>query len=163
MYKIKIVLIFITIAFSLATGAQVAKVSLQASGLTCSMCSNSINKALKTLDFVEKIDADIKTYTFEISFKPNSNVDFDKIKKKVEDAGFTVSGFVATILFNNVQVNNNQPVTIGDKTFLFVNIKDDLLNGAKEVKVLSKGFVSSKEYKRNSLPVLSPGTYHATI
>ena len=155
--------LFIAIAFSLATNAQVTKVSLKASGLTCSMCSNSINKALKTLDFVLKVDADIKTYTFEILFKTNSNVDFDMIKKKVENAGFTVSGFVATILFNNIQVINSQPVTIGDKTFLFENMKDQSLNGAKEVKVLDKGFVSPKEYKRNAFPISSPRTYHATI
>ena len=159
----KKILLFIAIVLSMVTNAQVTKVSLQASGLTCSMCSNSINKALKTLDFVLKVDADIKTYTFEILFKPNSNVDFDMIKKKVENAGFTVSGFVATILFNNVQVINSQPVTIDDKTFLFVNTKDQSLNGVKQVKVLDKGFVSPKEYKGNAFPVSSPHTYHATI
>ena len=159
----KSIFLFIAIAFSVATNAQITKVSLQASGLTCSMCSNSINKALKTLDFVERVDADIKTYTFEILFKTNSTVDFDLIKKKVENAGFTVSGFVATILFNNVQVINSEPVTIGGKMFLFVNIKDRTLNGVKEVRVLDKGFVSPKEYKRNALPILSNRTYHATI
>ncbi|MEP7107451.1 MAG: heavy-metal-associated domain-containing protein [Ferruginibacter sp.] len=159
----KFFFLFIAITLSVATDAQVTKVSLQASGLTCSMCSNAINKALKTLDYVANVDADIKTYTFEISFKTNSNVDFDKIRKKVENAGFTVCGFVATIHFNNVAVRNSEPVTIGDKTFLFVNMKDQSLNGVKEVKVLNKGFVSSKEYKRNTFSVPSPGTYHATI
>jgi copper chaperone CopZ len=159
----KRILLFIAMTFTVATNGQVTKVSLQASGLTCSMCSNSINKALKTLDFVLQVDADIKTYTFEISFKPNSKVDFDMIKKKVENAGFTVCGFVATILFNNVRVVNSQPVTIEDKTFLFVNMKDQLLNGVKKVKLLDKGFVSQKEYKRNVFPVSSPYTYYATI
>ncbi|MCW3106037.1 MAG: Heavy metal transport/detoxification protein [Segetibacter sp.] len=159
----KTIFLFFAIALSIATKAQVTKVSLQASGLTCSMCSNSINKALKTLDFVHRIDADIKTYTFEISFKPNSNVDFDMIKAKVEKAGFSVSGFVATIHFNNVQVKNNEPVTIGGKSFLFVNVKDQSLNGPKQIKVLDKGFVSSKEYKSHAFSSSSPGTYHATI
>ena len=153
--------LIIAIAISQAVTAQATKVYLKASGLTCSMCSNSINKALKTLDFVENVNADLKTYTFEISFKANSNVDFDKIKKKVEDAGFSVSGFTAFINFNNVQVKDNKPVTIGDKTFLFVNIKEQPLNGIKEVKILDKGFISPKEYKR--FPVSSPGTYHVTI
>ena len=159
----KKIFLFIAIAFSVATNAQVTKVSLQASGLTCSMCSNSINKALKTLDFVDKVDADIKKYTFEIIFKSNSAVDFDMIKKKVEGAGFAVSGFVATMLFNNVQVINNQPITIEDKTFYFVNTSDQLVNGAKEIQVLDKGFVSSKEYKRNSFPNPSLRTYHVSL
>ena len=153
--------LIIAIAISQAVTAQATKVYLKASGLTCSMCSNSINKALKTLDFVENVNADLKTYTFEISFKANSNVDFYKIKKKVEDAGFSVSGFTAFINFNNVQVKDNKPVTIGDKTFLFVNIKEQPLNGIKEIKILDKGFISPKEYKR--FPVSSPGTYHVTI
>jgi len=154
--------LIIAIAFSLAAKAQATKVYLKASGLTCSMCSNSINKALKTLDFVEAINADIKTYTFEISFKPNSYVDFDKIKKKVEDAGFSVVEFTAFIHFNNVQVTNNKPLTVGDKTFLFVRIKEQMLNGIKEVKILNKGFVSPKEYKLNAFPIALPGTYNAS-
>lgn len=159
----KTILLFVAIALSIATKAQVSKVSLQASGLTCSMCSNAINKALKTLDFVDKVDANIKTYTFEVTFKPNSNVDFDKIKSKVEKAGFSVSSFVATIHFDNVQVRNNQPVTIEDKTFLFVNVKDQLLNGQKQIKVLDKGFVSQKENKTYAFAALPSNTFHATI
>ena len=52
---------------SLMSQAQVNKVTLQASGLTCSMCSNAINKALRSLDFVADVDADFKTYSFEIA------------------------------------------------------------------------------------------------
>jgi copper chaperone CopZ len=122
----KTIFLFMAIATSLATKAQVSKVSLQASGLTCSMCSNAINKALKTLDFVDNVEGDIKNYAFEISFKANSNVDFNQIKTKVEKAGFSVSSFVATIHFNNLQLKNNQALTIGDKTFVFVNVKDQL-------------------------------------
>jgi copper chaperone CopZ len=159
----KTIFLFIAIVFTAATKAQVTKVSLQASGLTCSMCSNSINKALKTIDFVDKVDANIKTYTFEVTFKANSKIDFDKIKMEVVKAGFSVSGFVATIHFNNLQVKNNQPVTIGDQTFLFVNMKENLLTGVKQVKVLDKGFVPSKEYKSYAFSLSLPGTYHATI
>ena len=156
-------LLLIAIVFSVATHAQVTKVSLQASGLTCSMCSNSIHKALKTLAFVQEVDADIKTYTFEISFKPNADIDFDLIKKKVENAGFSVVGFVATIVFNNVQVINNHTVTIAGKTLLFVNMKEPALDGVKRVRILDKGFVSPKEYKRNAFPVSSPNTYYASL
>ncbi len=159
----KKILLFVAIIVSVTTKAQVSSVSLQASGLTCSMCSNAINKALKTLDFVLTVDADIKTYTFEISFKQNSNIDFDLLKKKVESAGFTVCAFYANLHFNNVQVNAGEPVVIQDKTFLFVNTKDQLLKGDKQLKIIDKGFVSVKEFKRNNYMVLSPQTYHVTL
>lgn len=163
MNKMKSILVIVMLALSMAAKAQVTRVSLQASGLTCSMCSNAIHKALKTLDFIEKVDANVKTYTFELAFKVNSNVDFDRIKKKVEDAGFAVSSFMAAVYFNKVQIKKDQPVVIGDKTFLFTSNGDQVLDGVRELKVIDKGFVSSGEYRKNSFPVLTPGTYHAVL
>jgi len=148
--KMKITFLLIAIALSIATSAQITKVSFQASGLTCSMCSNAIFKALKTLDFVDKVDADVKTYTFDMTFKANSNIDFDLIKKKVEGAGFAISGFIATIQFNSVQLKKDQPVAVADKNFLFVNGHEQLLNGIKDVKLIDKGFVASNEYRKNN-------------
>lgn len=154
------------IVYSVAASSQVTKVNLQASGLTCSMCSNAINKALKSLDFVDKIEANIKSSTFEITFKTGGKVDFDKLKKKVEDAGFSVAGFTATMHFNNVKVKNSEPVMVGDKMLQFVNLKDQTLNGPKTVKIIDKGFVSSKEYKKNTIAAAdqkSGKIYHVTI
>lgn len=161
----KKIFLLLALAVSIVTKAQVTKVYLQASGLTCSMCSNAINKALRTLDFVDKVDADVKNYTFEISFKPDSHIDFDRIKKKVEGAGFFVSRFVAAIHFNNVQLKENQPVTIDNYRLLFVDCKGQSLNGVQEVRLLDKGFVSSKEYKSNVVAGESAeaGVYHVIL
>ena len=159
-----IILILFT-SISLATNAQVAKVDLQASGLTCSMCSNAINKALKKLDFVNKVEADIRTYTFTISFTDPGAVDFDKIRKKVEDAGFSVSGFIATIYIENVQLAGTRSVNVGNQKMVFVNTTNETLNGTKQVRVLNKGFVSSKEFKNYGI-VSTPGNdrvYHVSL
>jgi len=158
----KTIYLLLALMVSMATEAQVQKVSLQASGLTCSMCSNAINKALKTLDFVDQVDADIKTYTFEITFKPNAAVDFDRIRKKVEDAGFSVSGFVAQIHFDNIAVKNDEPIVIDGNTIILINPKESVLDGVKRIRVLDKGFVTNKEYKKNSFTITT-GMYHATI
>jgi copper chaperone CopZ len=159
----KKILFFIALIASVITEAQVTTVSLLASGLTCSMCSNAINKSLKTLDFVLSVDADIKTYTFGITFKPGSVVDFDKIKNKVESAGFTVCAFIATIHFDNLRITNNQPVVIQNQTLLFQQAGEQLLNGEKKVRFLDKGFVSAKEFKKNNTLVSSPQTYHVSL
>ncbi len=160
----KKLLIIIASVLTLSVSAQqITKVSLQASGLTCSMCSNAINKALKTVDFVEKVVPNISTSTFEITFKQGSVVDFDQLKKKVEDAGFFVSGFVAQMNFDNLSVKPNEPTIVGDKTFQFVNVKDNMLNGEKSVRILNKGFVSAKEYKKNAFTSTSAKVYYAAI
>ena len=153
----KIFLFFIAIAVSITSFAQVTKVSLQASGLTCSMCSNSINKSLQTIDFVAQVHPNVQTSTFEISFKPGSSVDFDQLKKKVEDAGFTVASFVATINFTNVEVKEAQPVKIDDKTFYFLHPKETSLNGLQAIRIVDKGFVSVKEFKKNAAAIAGSG------
>ena len=169
----KNIFLIIAVFFSFAAKAQVTKVSLQASGLTCSMCSNAINKAIKSLDFVDKVDANIKNSTFDIVFKPNSNVDFDKLKKKVEDAGFFVANFTANIQFDNVAITNDVHVNVGANDFHFLNVKDQTLSGNKTIRLLDKGFVSAKEYKKNSnltkMPCFKTGEengkriFHVTI
>ena len=91
--------------FSIAAFAQVTSLSLQASGLTCSMCSNAINKSLQSLSFVEQVTANISNSTFDILLKPGSQVDFDQLKKKVQDAGFFVANLSAKFDFKNVVIS----------------------------------------------------------
>lgn len=146
----KKIFFIIAVTLSITAAAQVTQVTIQASGLTCSMCSNAINKAIKSLDFVDKVEANIKKSSFDISFKPNTVIDFDKLKMKVEDAGFFVAVFTATINFDNVMVQNDTHVDAGSNTFHFLNIKGQTLNGKKTIRILDKGFISAKEYKKNS-------------
>jgi copper chaperone CopZ len=159
----KKLLIILSLLMTILTHAQVKSVSLQASGLTCSMCSNSITKALKSLSFVQGVESDIKTYTYEISFNSNSTVDFDMIRKKVEAAGFAVSAFIINIHIPEMEIKNDQPFVIMDKTFVFVNTQDQVLSGDKKLRVLDKGFVTAKEFKKNSGLVSAPQTYHVTL
>ena len=146
----KKILFIISVLISFAATAQTVKVNLQASGLTCSLCSNAINKAMKTLDFVDKVEANIKNSSFDISFKPGAVVDYDKLKKKVEDAGLSVARFTATLHFDHVAIVNDNHVTVNGMVFHFLNVNEQVLDGDKTIRLLDKGFVPAREYKRNS-------------
>lgn len=161
----KKIFLAIAIGFSGIANAQVTKISLQASGLTCSMCSNAINKALKKLDFIDQVEANLKDYTFELSFKNVNSVDFDKIRRKVEEAGFSVSGFVATIDFTNKKINDNQSVVINGQTLRFIERNVQLPAGTSEVKLHDKGFVSVDEFRRNQFTKEQgeANVYHVTL
>ncbi|MBS1497294.1 MAG: heavy-metal-associated domain-containing protein [Bacteroidetes bacterium] len=147
----KNIFLAIAIFFSINTNAQVTKVNLQAGGLTCSMCSNAINKALKSLDYVDKVNANIKNSSFDILFKPNAKVNFDDIKKKVEDAGFSVAKLTATVHFNNQSIAPDEHIIVNGLTFHFLNLKSQELNGDKVLQVVDKGYVSPKAFKKNEL------------
>ena len=72
----------------------IKKVSLVASGLTCSMCSKAIFKALTKLDFVDEVKVDIEQSKFVLTFKSGKTVVIDQIKSAVADAGFSVQSLV---------------------------------------------------------------------
>jgi copper chaperone CopZ len=146
----KNIFILLAIAFCQQADAQVKNASLQASGLTCSMCSNAIHKSLETLDFVEKVFSNIKTSTFEITFKPGAAVNFDLLKKKVQDAGFSVANLITIVNFKGDQVKNDTHLVIDGKTFHFLNVKEQVLTGDQKLQIIDKGFVTDKNFKKNS-------------
>lgn len=146
----RLFLIALLFIFNFCATAQVSKVSIQASGLTCSMCSNAINKALKSIDYVKNVTANIKNSSFDIRFKPNAKVDFDLLKKKVEDAGFFVAQMDVTILLNDVEVANDTHIEIDNTMFHFMNVSQQKLSGEKTIQIIDKGYLTDKVYKKNN-------------
>jgi copper chaperone CopZ len=144
-----IIIVLFTI-FSLSVSAQFSKASIQASGLTCAMCTKAINNALEKVAFVQSVKSDISTSTFNVAFKPNSRVDVDQLKKAVEDAGFSVSKMKLTANFNAVAVKNDEHVNINGTTFHFVRVSDQTLSGQKEITMVDKNFIGGKEFKKFS-------------
>ncbi len=148
--KMKMIIFAIVMIASLNTSAQITSVNLQASGLTCSMCSNAISKSLQDIDYVEKVTANIKTSSFTITFKQASKVNLDDIKNKVEDAGFSVAKLQADVVFSNALVQKDKHVMAAGTTFHFLNAAGTTLNGTKTITVVDRGFVNSKTFKQNA-------------
>lgn len=144
----KIIPLLIFLVFVLDTNAQISKAKLVANGLTCSMCSNATYKQLKTIPFLDSVDTDVEHTKFIFYFKPNVDFDYKMIKSKVEDAGFSVGSLVLSMKFDNVSVENDFHYTLGDITYHFMETKKQNLNKICQVKLIDKGFVSGKEYKK---------------
>ena len=148
----KNIIIALTIILSLhiTTLAQITKVAIQASGLTCSMCSNSIQKALKALPNTADVATDLNTNTFTITFKNQQIVSIDELKNAIEKSGFTVAKLLATMQFTNIAVKNDEHITANSAMYHFVHIQPQTLNGLHTVQLIDKGFTNAKEYKKNS-------------
>ena len=147
MKKIFFSVILLFLAFSAAV-AQFTKAELRADGLTCSLCSNATYKQLKTLDFVDSIGMDLEHATFLLYFKKDQNIDFDKIRNKVEFAGFSVGIIKATYNFNNFPVDTAHCFNLNGAVFCFINANTQTLNGETEIQIVDAGFISNKEYKK---------------
>ena len=148
----KTVLIFI-LAIALGTmslKAQFSSGTLQATGLTCAMCSNAINKALKTVPFVETVKSDIGKSAFNIVFRKDAEVNIDALKDAVEDAGFSVGSLKLTGVFNALKVEKDSHVKIGATYFHFLDAKERVLDGENTITIVDKNFVTTKQFKKIS-------------
>ncbi|MBS1918388.1 MAG: heavy-metal-associated domain-containing protein [Bacteroidetes bacterium] len=148
--SIKSYLLAIVFFIPFLTNAQLQKAEFQASGLTCSMCSNAINKALKTVPFIESVDVNLNKNLFILSFKKDVPVDIDVIKKKVEDAGFSIAKFWITVNLSNEQIQNDAHVSVSGMNFHFMNVKPQTLNGIERLQLIDKNYISAKEFKKFS-------------
>jgi copper chaperone CopZ len=140
----------ISVIFSFNSFSQVKQIELQAAGLTCSMCSKAVFKALIGVAFVKDVKADIKTSSYTIHLKDENLFDFDALKKAVEGAGFSVARLNANINFSNAKIENDTHVKFDGKTFHFMNVKSQSLNGEHTISLLDKNFVTAKEFKANN-------------
>lgn len=130
--------------------AQFSKATLQASGLTCALCTKAINKSLEQLSFVASVTPDIKTSSFNIKFKDKASVDIDALKKGVEDAGFSVAKLQITGILPKMTVKNDSHQTIAGKTFHFLSISDKKLEGEHTLTIVDRSFLQPRDFKKYS-------------
>lgn len=138
----------LSIVFSTFSKAQISNAELVVNGLTCSMCSNATYNQLKKLSFLDSIYTDVQNAKFILYFNTSQPYDLRAIKSRVEDAGFSVGSLVLFMQFDSVAIENDFHYTIGEITYHFMDSKKQTLNNTALVKVIDKGFISDKEYKK---------------
>lgn len=134
--------------FTTISNAQIVKAEIRATGLTCSMCSNAINKQLKTMPEVVDVATDLNTNTFTVTLKESNLLSPKIFKDKVEKAGFFIGSLTLTV---NSDVTNKSP-------YIVVNGNEKKSNQV-QIQVLDKGYVTEKEFKKLSKSYKNIETY----
>lgn len=146
----KKIITLLLIISTTVVNAQFKTAMLQASGLTCAMCTKAINNSLEKLSFIQSVKADIKNSAFNIVFKQQANVDIDQLKHAVEEAGFSVGKLRLSGNFDKIAVKNNEHVQINNHTFHFLKVNDQVFNGEKQITIVDKNYLTLKEFKKFS-------------
>lgn len=76
----------------LAHAAEPKQVNLAIDGITCPFCVASSSKALKKLDGVKAVNADIKAGLIKVCTEPQTELDNDTLSKLFRDRGFIYRG-----------------------------------------------------------------------
>lgn len=134
--KVIVATIFLMM-FAIKSNAQILKVEIRATGLTCSMCSNAIFKQLEAIPEVDSLETDLNTNTFVVTLKKETNLSPRIFKEKVEKAGFFVGEFIVTA--RTESITHSSYILLSDKPTNVTEVK---------YKVVDKGYVTEKEYKK---------------
>jgi hypothetical protein len=76
------------------------------------------------------------------------DVDPSALRKKVEDAGFSVSKLVLRFEANKQQIENSGFLTLGKFTYHFVQIKRATYDGLININIIDKEYLTAKDYKK---------------
>ena len=158
----KILLLSVILFAAIIANGQIIRAEVTAIGLTCSMCSKATYKQLASIPEVENVEPDLNKTAFILFFKNGSAVNINDIKGKVEEAGFAIGELLVVFNFKNQQAENNKTFTVDKTLYTFMDTKSGNLAGEVKVKVLDKGYVVEKEYKKLSKMIKQYPSY-ATV
>lgn len=141
---------------------QISTADLQVTGLTCSMCSNATQKSLETLSFISSVKPDLNKNIFVLTFKKDANINLDLVRKKVQDAGFSVGGLTADFNFNQVKIDDKGQAIVDGNVYRFINAKNKTLNGTVKASLIDKNFISGSAFKKQATSVDSDAYANGT-
>ncbi len=95
--KTKFIFLLVLIIAGFQLKAQIKTAEIEASGLTCSMCSKAIFKALGKVSFVDTVKVNIETSTYILEFKKDEKVQIEALRDAVYDAGFAIAKMAIVI------------------------------------------------------------------
>jgi copper chaperone CopZ len=151
----KKIFLLLICCWTISASAQVQKVNLQASGLTCAMCSKAIYKAVSAISFVDTVFVNIEASTYDIRFNKDATPQFDQIAKAVVDAGFSVANLTVVADFNKQSVDKNRFVTLDGIQYKIMGTPPATLQGSKKLQVIGKQYMLPKDFKK--IPVAQLG------
>jgi copper chaperone CopZ len=151
----KKIFLLLICCWTISTNAQVQKVNLQASGLTCAMCSKAIYKAVSAISFVDTVLVNIEASTYDIRFDKETTPRFDQIAKAVVDAGFSVANLTVVADFNKQSIDKNGFVTLDGIHYKIMGTPPTTLQGSKKLQVIGKQYMLPKDFKK--IPVAQLG------
>ncbi len=138
--------------------AQLERVTVRVDGLSCPFCAYSLEKKLKEVDGVAKVSIDIEEATATLLPSHEEAMDFSRIPRAVEKAGFTpreVRAFgIARLEGEGTTLELRSPE--GERLFGIIDVDSTLSSRLVAGGLIEfEGTVESTGDDRDGLPLLS--------
>jgi copper chaperone CopZ len=136
-------------------------VDLGVNGLTCSMCTRSVEMSIRRLDFVDTVVMSLESAEGRIYLKSNVPVSFEQLAKAVVNAGFSVRFIKVQFDFNDIEIGTDGTFTYEGQAFKWIDFTTKRIKAQVALKLIDEGFLPKKESgefkKKLNLYKNSPG------
>jgi hypothetical protein len=141
--KIFLLLLFVSASLSRSFGG-LMWADVGVNGLTCSICSRSVEMSMRQLDFVDSVVMNLETTEGRIFFKPTTPIDFDQLAKAVVNAGFSVRFLKLQLDFTDIPVTSDGAFTFQGQTYQWLDFYSNV-KGQVALKLVDEHFLPKKE------------------
>ena len=144
-YYMKILwrLVFI-LALSTDSFAGLKWVDVGVNGLTCSMCSRSVEMSLRKLNFVDSVVMNLETTEGRIYFSKDAPVNFNAIARAVVNAGFSVRFVKLQMAFDDVAIDSEGSFKFQGQQFRWLGFQQ--VKGTVGLTLVDEKFLPKKDF-----------------
>jgi len=137
-------LILLTAAATTTSVGGIRWADVGVNGLTCSMCSRSVEMSMRRLDFVDSVVMSLESTEARIYFKTDARIDLNQVARAVVNAGFSVRFLRLEMSFDDIAVNKDGSFVFQGQTYQWMDFED---NPASQVtlKLVDENFLPKKE------------------
>lgn len=132
--------------------AEINSVSLQVKGLSCPFCALGLEKQLKKVPTVEKVDVHLKKGRADLTLKSDQSIDLKTIQAAVNESGFTLENIFVEItglvkenqsgMLTLISTGDNREFLLFDKSHKGIDAQEFL------EPALKKQLLSARENKK---------------
>lgn len=139
-----IIFLFLFIGFN-TSYAGIRSVKVGINGLTCSMCSRTVEKSMLRLPFVERVEMSLEATEAKIFIKPQASVSMKEIARSVKDAGFSVRSVEADLDFSDLRLADDGSFFCQGQQFNWLGKRNLPADGKVNLKLIDPGYIPPNE------------------
>ncbi|MBL7841916.1 MAG: heavy-metal-associated domain-containing protein [Cyclobacteriaceae bacterium] len=122
-------------------------VEVGVNGLTCSMCTRSVEMSIRKLEFVDSVVMNLETTEGRIFLRPNVPFNLGQIAKAIVKAGFSVQFVKIRLDMDDITIHPTGVFVHRDQTFHWIDYSQ-VSKKQTTLKIINEGFLPKKEARK---------------
>ncbi|MFY0601090.1 MAG: heavy-metal-associated domain-containing protein [Cyclobacteriaceae bacterium] len=128
-----------------SASASIKWVEIGVNGLTCSLCTWSVEKRLSKLDFIESVSMNLENTEGKVFLKKDVSFDLSSIPKAIKEAGFSVRFVYLVMDLEKIEIDENNVFKLNDQSIRWLDFDRKKPQRETKLQLIDAGFLPKKD------------------